>query len=141
MSKRAAELFLFDILIAVLKIEETVKRFDDASALKYDYLAWDSIVREFEIIGEATNKLIKEELLGKEQQIVVDLRNLLIHHYFGIDEDAIWSVVQNDLGAYKKVIIDKIETIDHALKDELIENFRSENSHLMFITDALDRLK
>lgn len=103
MSKRVYELFLFDVYIAILKIEYVAKKFENAEALKYDFISWDSIIREFEIIGEATNILIKNSLLSKEHQVVVDLRNLLIHHYFGIDEDEIWDVIQNDLVDFKKL--------------------------------------
>ena len=81
MSKRVYELFLFDIYIAILKIEYVSNKFQNAESLKYDFISWDSVIREFEIIGEATNTLIKNNFLDKENQVVVDLRNLLIHHY------------------------------------------------------------
>jgi uncharacterized protein with HEPN domain len=40
MSKRDLELFLFDILVAIAKIEKTVGNFTNADDLKYDYLSW-----------------------------------------------------------------------------------------------------
>ena len=27
------------------------------------------------------------------------MRNILVHHYFGIDKDAVWAVVERDLGS------------------------------------------
>jgi uncharacterized protein with HEPN domain len=29
------------------------------------------------------------------------MRNILVHHYFGIDTDAVWSVVKRDLPELK----------------------------------------
>lgn len=30
------------------------------------------------------------------------MRNILVHHYFGIDRDAVWNVVERDLPALKR---------------------------------------
>jgi uncharacterized protein with HEPN domain len=141
MSKRVFELFLFDIYIAILKIEFISKKFDNSEALKHDFISWDCVIREFEIIGEATNILIKNNIVKKENQIVVDFRNLLIHHYFGIDSDEIWDVIHNDLKIYKKLIIDKIQMTEENLKSELINDIGNENSHLEFIVEALKQIK
>jgi uncharacterized protein with HEPN domain len=48
---RVREIFLFDMLVAIAKIEETCKSFNDGDVLKHNYMAWDSVIREFEIIG------------------------------------------------------------------------------------------
>ncbi|OHD98645.1 MAG: hypothetical protein A3E21_04285 [Sulfurimonas sp. RIFCSPHIGHO2_12_FULL_36_9] len=141
MSKRVFELFLFDIYIAILKIEFISKKFNNSEALKHDFISWDSVIREFEIMGEATNILIKNNMLKKENQIVVDFRNLLAHHYFGIDSDEIWDVIHNDLKVYKKLIIDKIQIMEEELKSELINDISNENSHIEFIVEALKQIK
>jgi uncharacterized protein with HEPN domain len=83
------ELFLFDIIVAISKIEYAVSKFDNPNDLKHDFMAWDSVIREFEIIGEASKHLLKSELLAEDYRSVVDFRNVLIHGYFGIDEDNI----------------------------------------------------
>jgi uncharacterized protein with HEPN domain len=137
MSKRVYELFLFDIYIALLKIKFVSNKFTDAESLKYDFVSWDSILREFEIIGESTNILIKNHYLTKEHQVVVDFRNLLIHHYFGIDADEIWDVIQNDLHPFRKIILEKIKNIDTSLKKELIDALIQENKHITFIVKEL----
>ena len=140
MSKRVYELFLFDIFIAILKIEYVSNKFEDADSLKHDFVSWDSVIREFEIIGEATNTLIKNSFLSKENQIVVDLRNLLIHHYFGIDADEIWDVIKNDLREFKNLILTKIDAIENDLKKELIASIFQENQHLNFISEEINTL-
>ena len=66
MSERLIELFLFDVFIAIAKIEHTVSNFKNPDELKHHYLSWDSVIGEFEIIGEAsrTKTKILEAMIG-----------------------------------------------------------------------------
>lgn len=137
MSKRVYELFLFDVYIAILKIRYVAENYSDAESLKFDFVAWDSVIREFEVIGEAVNVLIKNNYLTKENQIVVDFRNLLIHHYFGVDADEIWDVIENDLSSLEQMIVEKIKDMDKHLQKELAESIILENKHLFFVVDKL----
>ena len=109
-------------------------------ALQHDFVSWDSVVREFEIIGEATNVLIKNAILNKESQIVVDFRNLLIHHYFGIDAEEVWNVIDHDLNEFEHLVVGKIKSIDLPLKDELLEDVFETNKHLDFVIMKLKEL-
>lgn len=137
MSNRLIELFLFDIVVAIAKIETTVSHFNNVDDLKHDYLSWDSIIREFEIIGEASNHLLKSNLLAENYRTVVDFRNVLIHGYFGIEEDEVWDVIHKQLHLFKKLISSKIQRIDSPLKQEILDAIIEENSHLDFVLDAL----
>jgi uncharacterized protein with HEPN domain len=61
-----------------------------------------AVERQFEIIGEAVNRLSKvdssmSEALPNAPRIVA-FRNILIHGYDVIDNHVVWDVVQNDLG-------------------------------------------
>lgn len=141
MSNRINELFLFDILVAIVKIEQVSSDFEYAEQLKHHFMAWDSVIREFEIIGEAANILIKNKMLTQENQIVVDFRNILIHHYFGIDAEEVWDVIHNDLKSFKFVILDAIKKIEATLKEELLGDIIDENNHLNFIVQVLNQLK
>ena len=57
-------------------------------------------IRQLEIIGEACNR-ISEELKNENPDVpwrqVVGLRNVLIHQYFGVDEQIIWDVIQKEM--------------------------------------------
>lgn len=141
MSKRVSELFLFDIYVAILKIEKTVERFDCAQKLLYEFNAWDSVIREFEIIGEATNHLIKVNILSDKSREIVDFRNLLIHNYFGIEPEEVWDTVKNDLPDFKNEILNKIMKVEDDLKVELIEAYIEHNQYLAFVTEALQVIK
>lgn len=140
MSKRVVELFLFDIYVAIVKIEHTAAKFSNSQDLLHDYLSWDSVVREFEIVGEAVNTLIKNGLLDESNRMIVDFRNLLIHHYFGIDPDEVWNVIEDDLGYFKEMIIKRIHTIDSTLKDSIVRSLLSEFSYLPFVVEKLVQL-
>jgi len=140
MSKRFWEFFLFDILVAILKINEVAKNFRNAEELKRDFVAWDSVIREFEIIGEATGKLMKAGILPRECQEIVDFRNLLIHHYFGIDAEEVWNVIQNDLENFARTITDRISALTDTLRQEIIQDLIEENRHLHFVVEFLKNL-
>ncbi len=137
MSKRIDELFLFDVWIAILKIEKVTANFARAEEIKDDFVSWDSVIREFEIMGEAVKLLIKNNILSRENRIVVDFRNFIIHHYFGIDAEEIWNVINDDLKDFKKIIESKILEIESSLKKELILDLIEENSNLNFIIKEL----
>jgi uncharacterized protein with HEPN domain len=141
MSKRADEIFLFDIYIAMLKIEHVVNQFKNSHELFYDFVSWDSVIREFEIIGEATNRLLKLHVLDDDSRVVVDFRNLLIHHYFGIDPDEVWNVVEDNIPQYKNVIVEKIKVIDDKLKSEMIDTLCVEFSYIDFVVENLEKLR
>src|SRR5215212_5543052 len=55
--------------------------------------------RELEIIGEATNNLLKlnAELSLSSARKIVNLRNRVIHAYDEVDETIIWKVIVKDL--------------------------------------------
>lgn len=60
----------------------------------------DAVIRNLEIIGEASKQLSdgakaqQPEVPWKE---VAGMRDVLIHHYFGVDLSAVWEVVEQHL--------------------------------------------
>ena len=65
-------------------------------------LNYDATLRILELIGEAATN-IPEEVRKQYPQIpwrmVVATRNRLIHGYLGVDNDTLWSIVQDDVPA------------------------------------------
>lgn len=60
----------------------------------------DAVIRNFEIIGEAANRL-PEEFKEKHPQIdwhkVRGFRNRIVHDYFGIDYSIVWVIKETFL--------------------------------------------
>ena len=138
---RQIELFIFDIYIAIQKIKKVSSIFDDAEKLLYDFMAWDTVIREFEIIGEASKYLLRDDLLKNENRKIVDFRNQIAHAYFGIDQDIVWGIIHQKLELFEEDIIQIISTIDDELKAELIESFVEDNKYLDFVVESLKGLK
>jgi uncharacterized protein with HEPN domain len=89
---RKIEFYLVDIFIAADKISRYIEKFENAEAFLHSELEWDATIRELEIIGEATNKLLQENMLAPHYRMIVDFRNQIAHGYFGIDEQIVWEV-------------------------------------------------
>jgi uncharacterized protein with HEPN domain len=60
----------------------------------------DAVVRNFEIIGEASLR-IDEDFRYDNPQIewkkLRGFRNRIVHYYFGIDYEIVWSILTQDL--------------------------------------------
>ncbi|MGL6282940.1 MAG: HepT-like ribonuclease domain-containing protein [Microcoleaceae cyanobacterium] len=57
-----------------------------------------AVLRELEIIGEATNKLpddLKNHYSSIPWRDIIDLRNILAHHYWAIELETVWNIIQN----------------------------------------------
>jgi uncharacterized protein with HEPN domain len=103
---RHYKLYLKDILFAIEKIEKYTKGLSHFE-FKKNSLVIDGVVRNLEIIGEASKKLpteIKNNLPDIEWKKMTGLRDILIHEYFGIDKDIVWDIIQNKLPSLKKKI-------------------------------------
>ena len=137
---RNIELFIFDIFIAIQKIKKVSSKFDNVNDLLHSFTDWDSVIREFEIIGEASKYLLRDKLLTKDYQIVVDFRNQITHEYFGIDQDIVWGIINQKLTPFEQTILELIKNIEPSLKQELIESFIEDNHYLDFIIEALREL-
>lgn len=99
MSKRDWKLFLMDMLESIKKIESYISGISYEKFLQ-DEKTKDAIVRNLEIIGEAANQ-IPREIQEKYSKIpwsqIIGLRHRLIHGYFVVDYDIVWSIVKEEL--------------------------------------------
>jgi uncharacterized protein with HEPN domain len=138
---REIELFIFDIYVAIQKIKYVSSKFDNVEDLLHDFIAWDSVIREFEIIGEASKYLLRDNLINSANQRIVDFRNQITHEYFGIDQEIVWGIIHQKLPSFQKDIVKLISNLDDDLKIELIESYIEDNKYLEFVVESLEELK
>jgi len=94
MSERNSKLLLEDILESCQKIIDYTNgySFEEFTA---DPKTVDAVIRNFEIIGEAANRL-PEDFKNSHHEIdwfrIKGFRNRIVHDYFGIDYSIVWQV-------------------------------------------------
>jgi hypothetical protein len=99
MSKRSDELLLNDILESITKIKLYTSDLNFNSFIT-DSKTIDAVIRNFEIIGEASNRLsevFKENNFEIDWFRIIGFRNRIVHDYMGIDFEIVWSIIQNDI--------------------------------------------
>jgi uncharacterized protein with HEPN domain len=97
---------LRDIAEAIERIERYAK--DGRTAFEGDELIQNWMVHHLQIIGEAARRL-SDDWKASHQQIpwraIVGMRHVLVHSYFEIDLDVVWSTVENDLPQLKTAVV------------------------------------
>ena len=112
-SDRKYLMYLEDIHLAMNRIGEYIYELTFID-FKRDYKTVDAVIRNFEIIGEAS-KNIPQHIKDKYSEIPWNemylLRNKVSHEYFGIDYEIIWDIASNYLPS-------NISQIEEILKKE-----------------------
>jgi len=62
-------------------------------------LIQDAVIRNIEIIGEASKKISKElsKLHGNPWREISGMRDKLIHDYMGVDKEVVWKTIKEDI--------------------------------------------
>ena len=100
--------YLQHILNAISRIRE----YTEKKGYQYfieDHLVQDGVIRQIEIIGEATKRLsdkIKKKYPDIPWKDMAGMRDKLIHNYLGVDIDAVWDTVENDIPILEKQLRD-----------------------------------
>ena len=96
---------LHDILDAINEIEsffgDKPKYFNEFCN---DLCLRRAVERDIEIIGEAVNRILKEDrnIAITNSRKIVDARNYIIHGYDSLSADILWSIVINHLPKLKE---------------------------------------
>ncbi len=99
MSKRSEKAYLLDIQEAIKRTTSYMSD-QDYSSFARDYKTQDAVIRNLEIIGEATKSLSMETRLRYSDvpwKSMAGIRDKLIHDYFGVNIDIIWHVCVDEL--------------------------------------------
>ena len=108
--------YIEHMLGAIERIESYVHDLDQA-AFERNTLVQDAVIRNFEIIGEAANKiqLADSTFAQRHPQLRLDLayrmRNALIHGYDSVNLGTIWNTIFGDLPTLKHQIDDLLRQL------------------------------
>ena len=111
MSKRDPYLFLIDMLESIEKVERytTGLTFDEFEA---NDMVLDAVVRNLEIIGEAAGRIpvaMRDRHTQIEWSRVVGFRNIVIHAYFAVDVEIVWTIATQRLAELKAVLSEMLQ--------------------------------
>lgn len=101
------------MLEAIDRIEQ--QKIPDRETLDREQLIQVWVLYHLQILGEAVNALAPEfqhrfpEFPWSE---IIGMRNILVHHYFGIDLDLVWAVVHRDLPKLREQVGEILEHLE-----------------------------
>ncbi|MBI1196017.1 MAG: DUF86 domain-containing protein [Gammaproteobacteria bacterium] len=108
--------YLAHILEAIERIERYTDDMDEAGFLN-DEMAQDAVLRNIEIIGEASNNIQRrfpcfiEEYPDLPLSSAYEMRNAVAHGYFKVDLEIVWKTIQNDLISLHKQVKTTLQKI------------------------------
>lgn len=96
---------LLSMLETIDKIFRYTSSYHSAEELYQNDRDFDAAMMNFVVIGEEVGKLT-DELKSMNEQInwkkIDSLRNIIAHHYFGINVDIVWQIISVDLPILKE---------------------------------------
>lgn len=97
---------LLDIKISIDSIEDYLGEGRDFLKYQSDKMLKRAIEREFEIIGEAMNRIDKfdPKIKISSKRQIIGIRNRVIHGYDNIDDGIIWGTIVRHLPTLKNEI-------------------------------------
>ena len=109
--KRSSHLFLYDMYQSIEKIE-TFTRDISFDQLMADERTKDAILRNFQVIGEASKNLA-ESLITDHPEVdwsgLAGVRDIVTHRYFRVDWYVLWTSIHEELPILKKQIYSLIQ--------------------------------
>lgn len=101
---RSDNVYLLDILESIESILTYTANKTETDFLN-DMILQDAVIRRFEIIGEASSKIsekFKNDNPQVQWRLIKEMRNKLIHEYFGVSPVTIYSTIKTDLPILKQ---------------------------------------
>lgn len=95
---------LLSMIETIEKIIRYTSGYQSAEQLYQNDRDFDAAMMNFIVLGEATGKLTNE-FKSKNEQLdwskIYAFRNIIAHHYFGINVDIVWQIISNNLPKLK----------------------------------------
>jgi len=98
-------IYLQHILDSIKKIEHFVA--DGQDSFMQEAMIQDAVLRNFEVIGEATKRLsdatksVRPEIPWRQ---IAGLRDVLIHDYMGVDLLEVWNVIVDRIPSLREAV-------------------------------------
>jgi uncharacterized protein with HEPN domain len=96
---RSDEALFLDMLLALQRIERFTHGMSEHE-FQANELVQSAVIREFQVLGEAA-RLVSEEARSTHPtipwKIIAGMRNRLIHEYFDIRLDVVWTTIHRDI--------------------------------------------
>jgi uncharacterized protein with HEPN domain len=103
---RDFRVYVEDVIDAINSIEEYTRGLTCERFVK-DKKTVDAVVRNFEIIGEATKHVperVRKEYPSVPWRDMTGMRDRLIHGYFGVNLDVVWKTIKERLPIVKPLV-------------------------------------
>lgn len=105
--------YIQHIVDAVTKIDEYLVRIDRID-FSNESMAYDAVIRNLEIIGEACSHL-EEEFRDSHPHIpwtqIIGMRNKLAHEYWDIDPEIVWQAATVEAPELKKQLLELLSKV------------------------------
>jgi uncharacterized protein with HEPN domain len=103
----------------LLDIQEALERIERYAVQGRERFAADElvetwIVHHLQVIGEAAAALsvsLRDRYPQVPWQKIIRMRHVLVHHYFGVDVDLVWLVVEQDLPGLRATVAAMLESL------------------------------
>jgi uncharacterized protein with HEPN domain len=103
----------------LLHVRDAIERIrsytsEGRDAFMADTRTQDAVIRNIEIIGEAVKRL-SEDSRSRRPDIpwsqIAGMRDVLIHHYFGVKLETVWEVVDQNLSPLRMAVEDVLASL------------------------------
>lgn len=97
--QREWRFYVDDMIGFAEKVLSYTDGLDQDSFIAHD-LTYDATLRNLELIGEAATRIpdgIRKRYPEIPWRMIIATRNRLIHVYLGIDDDTVWSIIQDNI--------------------------------------------
>lgn len=97
---------LYDIKESIESIDNYLGEKKDFNIYVADKMLRRAVEREFEIIGEAMNRIekIDSSINISSKKLIINMRNRVIHGYDKIDNDIVWGTIVRHLPKLKQEV-------------------------------------
>jgi uncharacterized protein with HEPN domain len=98
-------IFLQHVRDAIARIERYTA--DGREHFDADTMVQDAVIRNLEVIGEAVKQVsqpTRDQAPDVPWKQIAGMRDVLIHHYFGVKLDTVWAVVEQHIAPLRRAV-------------------------------------